>query len=104
MPPHRKSSAQSDAVVAALLAQPRAWQHGYALAKATGLRSGTLYPILGRLEDRGYLESKWLEPAQEGRPPRHVYRLTPAGVAFGREADSRRQYANPLLHRDGIKA
>jgi len=104
MKPYRKSSAQSDAVVAALLAQPRAWQHGYALTKATGLRSGSLYPILGRLEDRGYLESKWLEPAHAGRPPRHVYRLTPGGVAFAREADSRRQYAHQLLHRDGVKA
>ena len=39
-------SAQTLSVLAALCDQPSQWQHGYALAKQTGLRSGTLYPIL----------------------------------------------------------
>jgi len=101
---HRKDSAQSVAVMAALLEQPRAWRHGYSLAKATGLQSGTLYPILCRLEDRGHLESKWLESAQPGRLPRHVYRLTPSGVVFAGEVASRHEYALPPLHQGGIKA
>jgi len=92
MGPHRKSSAQSLAVMAALLEQTRSWRHGYALSKATGLQSGTLYPILARLQDRGYLESKWVEPAHPGRPPRHVFRLTPTGVAYAREVVSGQEY------------
>lgn len=89
--------------MAALLEQTRIWQHGYALSKATGLQSGTLYPILARLEDRGYLESKWLEPTHAGRPPRHVFRLTPSGVAHAREVTSERKDAR-LLRQDGVKA
>jgi len=38
-----------------------------------------------RLSDRGLLEADWQEPAQVGRPPRHVYRLTPDGLAVARE-------------------
>jgi len=85
MPRQRKCSAQSVAVLSALVSLPRTWQHGYELSKLTGLASGTLYPILGRLDDRGYLESKWLESTQAGRPPRHVYRLTTRGSSYARE-------------------
>ena len=46
-------SAQTLSVLAALCDEPSQWQHGYALAKQTGLKSGTLYPILIRLADRG---------------------------------------------------
>jgi len=66
--------------------RPRAWHYGYDLSRTTELKSGTLYPILMRLCDRGVLESKWQPPAQEGRPPRHMYRLTAAGVAFARDS------------------
>jgi PadR family transcriptional regulator, regulatory protein PadR len=100
---HRKSSNQSLAVMAALLEETRSWRHGYALSKATGLQSGTLYPILARLQDRGYLESKWVEPAHAGRPPRHVFRLTPAGVTFAREVASEQKYAR-RFREDGAKA
>ena len=65
--------------------EPRKWHHGYDLSKATELLSGTLYPILMRLADREFLEHKWLEAREAGRPPRHVYRLTPKGVAHARE-------------------
>ena len=64
---------------------PRAWHHGYELSKATELLSGTLYPILMRLSDRGFLEHKWVETEEPGRPPRHVYRLTAKGMAHARE-------------------
>ena len=56
------------------------------LSQTTGLKSGTLYPILMRLCDRGLLESQWQAAVQAGRPPRHVYRLTAAGTAFARSA------------------
>src|SRR5215831_19270791 len=52
-------SAQTLSVLAALFAEPAQWQHGYALAKLTGLKSGTLYPILIRLADRGLVEACW---------------------------------------------
>jgi DNA-binding PadR family transcriptional regulator len=65
--------------------EPRKWHHGYELTKATGLMSGTLYPILMRLSDRGFLEHKWLPSEEAGRPPRHVYRITAKGAAHARE-------------------
>ena len=74
-------SPQTLAVLAALSGQPSAWQHGYALARETGLKSGTLYPILIRLADRGMVEACWQEEPAPGRPRRHLYRLTAAGLA-----------------------
>lgn len=62
------------------------WRHGYDLMKATGLRSGTLYPLLMRMTEQRLVEAEWLEPAQPGRPPRHAYRLTSKGLAFARSA------------------
>ena len=53
----------------------------YALAKQTGLKSGTLYPILIRLADRGLMEARWEDEQPAGRPRRHLYRLTPEGLA-----------------------
>jgi PadR family transcriptional regulator PadR len=70
----------------ALMRRPRAWHYGYDLSRVTELKSGTLYPILMRLCDRGFLESKWQPAAKEGRPPRHTYRLTAAGLVFARDS------------------
>lgn len=81
----RKCSEQTLALLAALTDQPRTWRHGYDLSTEIGIKSGTLYPILMRLSDRGLLDSKWLPHDRTGRPPRHVYRLTVQGVAFARE-------------------
>ena len=85
-------SAQTLSVLAALCDQPSQWQHGYALAKQTGLKSGTLYPILIRLADRGLVEACWEDGQPAGRPRRHLYRLSPDGlsaaVAAAREAAS----------------
>ena len=74
-------SAQTLSVLAALCDQPSQWQHGYALAKQTGLKSGTLYPILIRLADRGLVEACWQDEPQPGRPRRHLYRVTADGLA-----------------------
>jgi PadR family transcriptional regulator PadR len=81
---HRKPSNQTLVLLGALLEQPRQWCHGYDVSVATGLKSGTLYPILMRLGDRGLLEHKWQESPDAGRPPRHMYRLTAAGISFAR--------------------
>ncbi len=82
-------SAQTLSVLAALCDEPSQWQHGYALAKQTGLKSGTLYPILIRLADRGLVEACWQDEPEPGRPRRHLYRLTAAGLASAAEARAR---------------
>ena len=79
-------SAQTLSVLAALCEEPSQWQHGYALAMQTGLKSGTLYPILVRLADRGLLEACWQDEPVPGRPRRHLYRLTADGAASAAEA------------------
>ena len=76
---NRRPSAQTAAVLDQLV--DGRWWHGYELSRRTGVASGTLYPMLMRLERRGYLESAWEEP-RSGRPPRHTYRLTPEGARY----------------------
>ena len=79
-------SAQTLSVLASLEADPAAWRHGYLLAKQTGLRSGTLYPILIRLAERGLVEACWEDGQPAGRPRRHLYRLSSDGLAAARAA------------------
>jgi PadR family transcriptional regulator len=79
---HRRPSAQAEKVLRALAADASAWRHGYDLLVDTGLQSGSLYPILMRLEDRGFLEAVWESGPPTGRPPRHLYRLTADGRAL----------------------
>lgn len=61
------------------------WSHGYELCRRTGIKSGTLYPLLIRFEVQGYLVAEWHPPAERGRPPRHAYRLTHAGQKLALE-------------------
>lgn len=72
-------SSQTVAVLQALNENGRTWRYGYDLSKVTGLKSGTLYPILTRLHDEGWLQNKWQQSEEPGRPPRHLYRLTATG-------------------------
>ncbi len=66
-----------------LLALSRGLRHGFEIATATELESGTVYPILRRLEAAGLVKSRW-EAVQlardEGRPPRRYYEMTGAGA------------------------
>jgi PadR family transcriptional regulator, regulatory protein PadR len=78
-------SPQTFAVLDALLQHPAQWRHGYSLSQQTELPSGTLYPILMRLEKAGWLETRWEQPGNLGRPPRHLYRLTAQGRAWAIE-------------------
>ena len=75
----RALSAHARVLLAALLEARERWSHGYDLTSVTGIKSGTLYPLLLRLEAQGYLEAEWQAPLASGRPPRHAYRLTAAG-------------------------
>jgi PadR family transcriptional regulator, regulatory protein PadR len=86
MPLARRPSRQMLTLLAALSQGAQRWRHGYDLMKETGLRSGTLYPLLMRMTDGGLVEAEWREPSQAGRPPRHVYRLTAAGASLARSA------------------
>jgi PadR family transcriptional regulator PadR len=86
-----RTSKQTLKLLAALTAKAASWHYGYALSRETSLQSGTLYPILMRLEERGWLETQWETPQpiaekRGGRPPRHMYRLTAGGRAWAMEA------------------
>ncbi|GAB2864008.1 hypothetical protein GCM10027176_77390 [Actinoallomurus bryophytorum] len=65
-----------------MLTDPGREMYGLELIEATGLRGGTLYPLVARLERAGLLESAWEPPAAEGLPRRRHYRLTRDGAAF----------------------
>lgn len=81
----RKPSPQTVAVLAALAGTPSDWRYGYELCTETGLRAGSMYPILMRLADRGLLETGWETDRVTGRPPRHLYRLTGQGREYAAE-------------------
>jgi PadR family transcriptional regulator, regulatory protein PadR len=84
----RRPSKQMLLLLEALSVQAQQWRHGYDLMKATGLLSGTLYPLLMRMTDQGLVEAEWREPVQPGRPARHAYRLTAKGLAFAAAASA----------------
>jgi DNA-binding PadR family transcriptional regulator len=92
---HRKLSAQTLSVLAALAEKPREWLYGLEIAERTELSSGSLYPILIRLSERGLVEAHWLEPAAPGRPPRHAYRILQQGEQALGEAQNINRPAAP---------
>jgi len=80
-------SPQTLLVLDAFLEQVEDWKYGYDLSRITGLKSGTLYPILMRMAERNLLETQW-ETGEPGKPPRHMYRFTPDGLRFARASAS----------------
>lgn len=74
--------------IRAMLDEPSREMYGLEICKAAGLPSGTLHPILARLERFGWLESRWedIEPTAGGRPRRRYYRLSPQGAERARAA------------------
>src|SRR5438270_6140592 len=91
---NRGLSAQAVSVLRALAADPSRWRYGYDLGTEVHLKSGSLYPILVRLADRGLLEATW-EPGPEGRPPRHLYRLSTAGGEYSARLPATRSTRTP---------
>jgi len=82
----------SSAMALVLDALARGSRHGFDILDATGLPSGTVYPILRRLEHDGFARSRWESAKaaqQEQRPPRRYYELTPDGLARVAEARAR---------------
>jgi PadR family transcriptional regulator PadR len=73
-------------VLRVLLADTAAPHYGYDLMRSARVPSGTLYPMLARLQQQGLVESEW-EPRHDdagGRPPRKYYRLTGEGIRITR--------------------
>jgi PadR family transcriptional regulator, regulatory protein PadR len=71
-------------VLRAFLEDPAAPRYGYDLMKAAGLPSGTLYPMLARLEDQKLVTSAWETPQAGGERPRRYYQLTGEGIRVAR--------------------
>jgi DNA-binding PadR family transcriptional regulator len=74
---------QTQLVLRVLLEDPAQQRYGLDLSEALGLPSGTIYPILARLEQAGWVESSWEDPEVHqlcGRPRRRLYRMTQDGA------------------------
>jgi PadR family transcriptional regulator, regulatory protein PadR len=78
-------------VLHALLTDPSKELYGVEIGTAAGLPSGTVHPILARLETVGWLTSRWedINPRTEGRPARRYYQLTPDGLELAGAALAR---------------
>ena len=88
-------------VLRALLNDPTKERYGLEICAEAGLPSGTIHPILARLEKIGWLESRWEEadPHQAGRPRRRYYRLSPEGAERARLASARATETAAALRR-----
>lgn len=94
-------------VLRALMVEPARERYGLELVRAAGLATGTIHPILARLEGCGWVQSRWeeLDPRAAGRPRRRYYRLTPDGAVGATRAIARHEAAaGQLRRRPGIAA
>jgi PadR family transcriptional regulator PadR len=82
-----RMSLQALRVLEAFLVNPTEELAGSDVQKRGKIASGTLYPILLRLESAGWFISRWeaVDPAHVGRPRRRLYRLTSSGLARASE-------------------
>lgn len=71
-----------------MLEAPRVSHSGAEISRELKIGSGTLYPLLARLEAAGWLKSEWeqIEPSQEARPRRRFYNLTGLGQTSAHRA------------------
>src|SRR4051812_48428352 len=84
-------------VLQVLLGDPAEERYGLEIGSEAGLPSGTVHPILARLEGIGWLESRWedVDASEAGRPPRRYYRLSGAGAESARAALARAAHPAP---------
>ena len=89
-------------VLQALTDEPGQERYGLEIVQATGLMPGTIYPILARLEQAGWLHSEWevLDEHQAGRPRRRYYRLTADGATAAATAPPRTAPATRIVVRE----
>ena len=84
-------------VLRALLADPTAEYYGAEIGEAAGLMSGTVHPILARLESIGWVKSRWeeVDPRVAGRPARRYYKITAIGAEQARTELARIRQPQP---------
>lgn len=103
MPPptNPRMTQTTQAVLRALLEQPSKELYGLEICAKAELPSGTIHPILARLEKIGWLESSWeeIDPHQHGRPRRRYYKLSPDGAERARIALARATESRAALRR-----
>lgn len=75
------------AIFNTMLERPRKSWYGLEIAKHAGIGSATVYQALTRLERAGLLNASWeaVDPSEQGRPRRRLYKLTAEGARVGRE-------------------
>ncbi len=95
----RSLSPAARRVLASLAVAGTDGRHGYDLCREADIKSGTLYPLLVRLEGQGYLDASWQPAMTPGRPPRHVYRLTAEGRRLA--AEQQAALSSPLAPSEG---
>jgi DNA-binding PadR family transcriptional regulator len=85
-------------VLQALLQDPERELYGLQIGELAQLRTGTVHPILARLEGVGWLQSRWedIVPQAEGRPARRYYRLTAEGAPAAEAALARAWRPSPV--------
>jgi PadR family transcriptional regulator, regulatory protein PadR len=95
--PRPRMTLPTQFVLSAFLDAPTQDLYGIEIGTAAGLPSGTVHPILARLEGLGWLESRWeqIDPRVEGRPPRRYYKLTASGAQGARDALARAYRPSP---------
>lgn len=89
-----KLTLATKAVLCAFLADPQAELYGITLSETVGLPSGTIHPILARLQKHGWLQSRWTQP-QGHVPPRRYYRFTGHGAQQAAQLAAQLHIAGP---------
>lgn len=87
-----KMTIQTGMILEEMIKNPAEAMYGLELMNVINLKSGTVYQILARLEQAGWLMNEWEDPAvheAEKRPRRRLYRLTPDGIEQARRVTSR---------------
>jgi PadR family transcriptional regulator PadR len=101
---------QTLAVLNVLLEDPATRRYGLEISKGAGLATGSIYPILARLEQAGWLTSHWedIQPTVAGRPRRRLYQLTATGeqnayraIRRAQQSIAQRRDGRPLLPEPG---
>ena len=99
--PDPRMTQTTQLVLRALLDHPADELYGLEICAKAGLPSGTIHPILARLEKADWLESRWeaVDPREQGRPRRRYYRLSPDGAVRARVALARATEGTAALRR-----
>jgi len=86
-----------------LQALVRGYHYGFDIMDATNLPSGTVYPILRRLDREGLVTSRWEAGSiaqREQRPPRRYYEPSAAGVKVLEQVGERYRALGAITPRD----